>query len=272
MKKLLHLICTLIAISLPCYVQAFTYKSFAKDLFTTIHILTVNPNEHSILAVKADQKNKRETVLSMAKKNNAIAAVNGGFWQENGLPAGILKINNYWYGTASKARGALGWSQNGKFTLMDRVLSQKNANEVSVVPITIPSYTTKDQWKTMENIIGGAPLLVADGELISDYSQENTLTSFLTKKKARTAVGIKENGEWVFVVVDTRLYGFFGGITVKDLAKLMKDLGSFKALNLDGGSSSTMVINGFVVNNSYGYTREGKKYVQAVSDAIIIEP
>lgn len=275
MKHLIKLSSILTAIFFSFQLEAYTYKSLPKDFFTTLHILTVNPNENAIVAAKSDISCKRETVMAMAKKNNAIAAINGGFWRENGQPAGILKVKNKWYGTASRPRGAIGWSQEGKYTVMDRVLShRKNSedNELNVIPMSLPAYTAHDQWKNVENIIGGAPLLIANGEMISDYSQEQTINSFLTKKRARTAVGIKDSGEWVFVVVDTRFYGFFGGISVKDLTRLMNDLGCTKALNLDGGSSSTMVIEGQIVNNSYGYTREGKKYVQPVSDAILIMP
>lgn len=59
---------------------------------------------------------------------------------------------------------------------------------------------------------------------------------------------------------------------MKELAELMLSLGAVDALNLDGGSSSTMVVNGFVINASYGTIYENGKHVQKVSDAILIFP
>ena len=50
----------------------------------------------------------------------------------------------------------------------------------------------------------------------------------------------------------------------------MLDLGCIEALNLDGGGSSTMVIEGSVVNEPHGKILENGKYVGAVSDAILI--
>lgn len=54
----------------------------------------------------------------------------------------------------------------------------------------------------MDHIVGGTPILVSQGNLIEDFALEMTLHSFLVKCFPRTAVGIKENGDWVFVVVE----------------------------------------------------------------------
>jgi exopolysaccharide biosynthesis protein len=71
-------------------------------------------------------------------------------------------------------------------------------------------------------------------------------------------------------VVDCGFTGLFAGMTIKDLAYLMVNLGCTKALNLDGGGSSTMLIEGSVVNQPHGKILEDGKYVEAVSDAILI--
>lgn len=62
------------------------------------------------------------------------------------------------------------------------------------------------------------------------------------------------------------------GLTIPDLAKIMLDLGCVKALNLDGGGSSTMFLNGKVVNSTVGDADEGmgQKVVRPVSDAIVV--
>lgn len=251
---------------------AFSYEHLSDGKFLSIHVLTVDPKEHAIQPARA--LNRLEPVVHMAKRLGAVAAVNGGFWQENGKPAGILKINNIWYGTPYKPRGAIGWSLNGQKVLMDRVLTNYHFSNLpkntqfEVRPATDPSYTTVEQWKDMENIVGGSPLLLVKGELIEDYSSEKSPATFHTKH-ARTAVGIKKSGEWVFVVVDGRLHGFFGGMTTKELARLMLHLGCVEALNLDGGGSSTMVINDKIINQPHGLVSvEG----ESVSDAILIYP
>ena len=62
------------------------------------------------------------------------------------------------------------------------------------------------------------------------------------------------------------------GLTLPELANILLDLGCIKALNLDGGGSSTMFFDGQVVNSAVGDKDEGmgEKMLRAVSDAIVI--
>lgn len=262
---------------IPSNVFSFSYEHFSDGCFTSIHVLTVNPKEHAIMPVRATGKDiKRETVSTLAKRYQAVAAINGGFWKLNGNPAGILKIDHHWHGTPVKPRGAIGWSNNGETVIIDRVLTNHDLNNcpdeslIETYPVSDPHNTTSDQWKEVDHIVGGTPVLINKGSEIEDYSPEKTLETFLTKKHPRTAVGIKSNGEWVFVVVDGRFHGIYGGMTIRELADFMLDLGCIEALNLDGGGSSTMVIDGVVINEPCGSLQENGKQVEAVSDAILI--
>ena len=254
-----------------------SHESFSNGYFTSIHVLIVDPKEHAIIPVKASGDSiERETVITLSKRYGAVAAVNGGFWKINGSPAGILKINHHWYGTPVKRRGAIGWSLNGQKVLIDRMLTNfqlkdcPSGGKIEVIQPSIPTHTTPEEWKELEHIVGGTPVLVRNGNVMGDYSSEQTLESFLVNKNPRTAVGIKDTGEWVFVVVDGRYYGFLGGMTIKELAELMLELGCIEALNLDGGGSSTMVVEGMVINEPCGKIQEDGKQVEAVSDAILI--
>jgi exopolysaccharide biosynthesis protein len=265
--------------SIPSEIRGFSYEYISDGYFTSVHVLTVDPKEHVILPVKASgEEIARETVATLAKSYGASAAVNGGFWKANGNPAGILKINCLWYGTPIKPRGAIGWSLNGQRVLIDRILTNyhlkdcPDESEIEVIPMSTPPHTSPEEWRELEHIVGGTPVLVRNGNVIEDYSPEQTLESFLVKKHPRTAVGIRDNGEWVFVVVDGRFYGFLGGMTIKELAELMLNLGCIEALNLDGGGSSTMVVEGIVINDPCGELKEDGKQVEAVSDAILIFP
>lgn len=270
MKSLACSLFTFLALSTCC--NAYKYEHLTDGKYLSIHVLTVDPKEHAIQPARALKG--LEPVLHIAKRNGAVAAINGGFFQENGRPAGILKINNVWYGTPYKPRGAIGWTLNGQKVLMDRVLTNYHFNNLpkntqfEAFPATTPSSTTAEQWKAVENIVGGSPLLMVDGILINDYSPEKSPESFHAKHP-RTAVGIKRTGEWVFVVVDGHIHGFLGGMTTRELARLMLHLGCYQALNLDGGGSSTMVLNDKIINEPHGLVAvEG----EAVSDAILIYP
>lgn len=256
--------------------KGFCYETFSRGYFSSLHVLTVNPKFHVIVPCKALGKNSRESVATLAKRHQAIGAVNGGFWKLNGSPAGILKINHQWYGTPIKPRAAIGWSSNAEKVFIDRILTNFHLKEVQaenqLKVISPVSGAIAKEWNDLEHIVGGTPLLVKNSNIIKDFASEQTYRSFLYRKHSRTAIGIRENGDWVFVVVDQRCYGLLGGISMYELAKLMHSLGCVDALNLDGGGSSTMVVNEDVVNNPCGKIYENGKNVEAVSDAILIVP
>jgi exopolysaccharide biosynthesis protein len=258
---------------IPFEISGFSYEYMSNGYFTSVHTLTVDPKKDLIVPVRASgDEITRETVAVLANRYGASAAINGGFWKINGRPAGILKINSLWHGTPVKPRGAIGWSQNGQKVLIDRVLTNynlENCPDEAEIEI-IPTHTAAAEWKELEHIVGGTPVLVRNGNIIEDFSPEQTLESFLVNRHPRTAIGIKGNGEWVFAIVDGRFFGFIGGMTMKELAELMLDLGCVEALNLDGGGSSTMVIDGSVINDPCGTIQEEEKQVEAVSDAILI--
>jgi exopolysaccharide biosynthesis protein len=102
-----------------------------------------------------------------------------------------------------------------------------------------------DIWKPMDYIIGSTPLLLSDGQIVPRVLER--ISAFYKKKYARTAVGIRADGHWVFVVVDGNKKNT-AGFTLPELAHYMQTLGCIQALNLCGGKSSTMVVQGAVVN------------------------
>lgn len=88
-------------------------------------------------------------------------------------------------------------------------------------------------------------------------------SGFATGTAPRTAVGIKENGNVIFYTIDGRQTGYSTGITIKNLANRMQELGCVDAINLDGGGSTAIggVFPGFedfVVSNRPSDGRERK--------------
>ncbi len=133
-------------------------------------------------------------------------------------------------------------------------------------------FTPKEEWASLDYIVGGTPLLLYDHSKILDLETEQTIPTFLSYRHARTAIGILPNGHWLLVVVDRN--GIFQGMTIPELADLMEHLGCVHALNLDGGGSSTMVYEGELRNDPQGDEDEGlgSEKTRRVSDAILIIP
>ena len=64
----------------------------------------------------------------------------------------------------------------------------------------------------------------------------------------RTAIGQKKDGTVLFLVIDGRQPGYSIGATLRDVQDILFEKGCYIAANLDGGSSSTLYLNGKVVN------------------------
>lgn len=71
----------------------------------------------------------------------------------------------------------------------------------------------------------------------------------LQTRVPRTAIGVKEDGSLVFVVVDGRQKGLSDGLTIKELGQELLKLGVKDAVNLDGGASAEMIVKGQIVNS-----------------------
>lgn len=92
--------------------------------------------------------------------------------------------------------------------------------------------------------IGGSPILVRDGRRW--FANEDR--ELYRLRHPRTAVGWTAAGDLLLVTVDGRQPGYSVGMTMVETADLMIGLGATDALNLDGGGSTTFVVDGKVVN------------------------
>lgn len=114
---------------------------------------------------------------------------------------------------------------------------------------------------------GGLPQILCDGEDCVDESakRENVHEGFITTRHPRTAIGISEERDRIYLVTIDGRRPESTGMTLYEVAAFMKQIGSWNALNLDGGGSTTMVVGADVVNLTSDLTGE-----RAVSNAILI--
>ena len=107
-----------------------------------------------------------------------------------------------------------------------------------------PSLTGLQKWK-VKHAFGGGPVLVQDGQIkISNNEERKFAGKAIADKHPRTAIGYKKDGTMVILAVQGRMKGLAEGATLPQMAKILVDLGCVEAMNLDGGGSSCMLING----------------------------
>jgi exopolysaccharide biosynthesis protein len=94
-------------------------------------------------------------------------------------------------------------------------------------------------WRNAVEAIGCGPRLVAAGQIAYDPVAEGfSSEKILVNSGARTAIGVKTSPERMLLLVCCK------AATVREMASVMKELGAYDAMNLDGGASSGMWVSG----------------------------
>lgn len=112
-----------------------------------------------------------------------------------------------------------------------------------------PSFTdlhTIEQWNwwKMHTAIGGGPVLVQEGAVLITNREEQLYAFEKDDRHPRTAIGYTRNHRLIILVIQGRSPGIAEGATLEEEARILVELGCVEAMNLDGGGSSCMLING----------------------------
>jgi exopolysaccharide biosynthesis protein len=91
-------------------------------------------------------------------------------------------------------------------------------------------------------VVGAGPLLVQNGQVVLNAESEKFARAFAQQAAARSVIGSTAAGTLMLVAVHNRLDG--AGPTLREAAQIMLELGAVNALNLDGGSSTTLYLGG----------------------------
>jgi len=184
-----------------------------------------------------------------AADNNAILAVNGDYYGANST--GYVIRNGVVYRDTVRedsSNGDLAIYKDGSFKVVyeDQISAEQLVNDGVV------------------NLLAFGPALVENGEIAVDT---NTEVGQAMASNPRTAIGIIDENHYIIVVSDGRT-SESEGLSLYQLAEVMKSYGAKTAYNLDGGGSSTLYFNGQVINKP---TTGGNKISErAVSDIVYI--
>ncbi|MBO0914254.1 phosphodiester glycosidase family protein [Streptomyces laculatispora] len=115
-----------------------------------------------------------------------------------------------------------------------------------------------------DSIVSASPTLVSHGRTSIDAATEGVVDpkdlsfgyAWANVRQPRTMAGVDVKGRLILAVVDGRRTGGSEGFTLQEAASFMRSLGAVDALNLDGGGSTAMAVNGALVNNPSDATGE----------------
>ena len=184
-----------------------------------------------------------------AADNNAILAVNGDYYGANST--GYVIRNGVVYRDTvreNSSNGDLAIYKDGSFKIIYE--DQISADQL-----------VKDG---VVNLLAFGPALVENGEIAVGTNEE---VGQAMASNPRTAIGIIDENHYIIVVSDGRT-SESKGLSLYQMAEVMKSYGVKTAYNLDGGGSSTLYFNGQVINKP---TTGGNKISErAVSDIVYI--
>ena len=181
-----------------------------------------------------------ESILTVSKREKAIIAMNaGGFydpdWNSNGaLPHGTVISNGKVvsdYTDAKMGGGFMGFTNENKFILGN--MSKEEALKIGY-----------------RDAIEFGPYLIVNGK--RSFIKGNGGWGIAP----RSAIGQRQDGIVLFLVINGRLASSVGADMV-DLCDIMENYGAYNAANLDGGSSSELVINNEIINTPVAGGKNG---------------
>lgn len=152
---------------------------------------------------------------------------------------------------------AIGMDHKGK---MDIAYTYTDSNSLHVMHQDAPMHAFKDSsaklkkgdthfsdmsiWK-LNWANGGGPLLMRSGTIqISNNEERKFAGNAINDYHPRTAMGYTQDGRLIIMAIQGRAKGIAVGATLMDMAQFFQQLGCYEAINLDGGGSSCLLVNG----------------------------
>ncbi len=146
--------------------------------------------------------------------------------------------------TTKKLAYNVGWPENFKDSLNYVDLGDLIDKTKLILGHSGETSPTIFKWK-MQTAVGGGPVLLQNGEIKITNNEELKFTGkAIDDKHPRTAMGYTKDNKLIILVIEGRNPGIAEGATLTQQAQIFKDLGCWEALNLDGGGSSCMLVNG----------------------------
>lgn len=234
-----------VAKGIEWYQYHFTGEEKIFDAEEFVNVLVVDQKKAKRRFALTALEGKLRRTSQAALDSGAIVAINGSFYNTRPPYNSVcyLKINGE---VIFERSGKMGDRDGGAVLIDDR-------GRVSVEQ----GDPDDPQWvstRTEPSIIGSGPMMLQDGQRI-----DMGTGAFVTLRHPRTAIGTSGNKVYM-VTVDGRSKGNSLGVNLNELANILKWLGAENALNLDGGGSTTMYIEGQPENGIVNRPCDNQKF------------
>jgi len=222
--------------------------------------------------VISSDNDRRETPRQFAQRLNASVVINGGYFLMHKNPTehvGLIMHNSTIiskplqsmlkrekrYMTTRSAIGFddgimdIAWVAGRNDSLFEWEIPSQNFPDT---PIEMLDFSEASYWD-IESGLQAGPMIIHKGRKNITDVEEAFFWTKIPDIHPRSAAGYTKNGKQILLVVDGR-QADSRGVDLKELAIIMDDLGCEEAINLDGGGSSALVVNGRLLNKPAGLT------------------
>lgn len=197
-----------------------------------INAVVIDLNAPGVRISATAPEERGRTVSAFGSARGAAVAVNAAFY-------------NAGFGTHGVSVGeGRRWADTS-----DQVQSAQLASDGNRVEL-VPAERILEPEAWMSQVVSGHPIIVDEGRAIPSPEP------MMAVRHPRTAAGITRDGRTLILLVVDGRQSSSAGMTGPELAAVMLELGAWKALNLDGGGSSTMYLRGQGVVNRPSDGRE----------------
>jgi len=260
---------------LPAGIKIMTGRNDELPINAWVAIIDPTDPDVDLDVIVSEDLDRRETLTQFSENKKARVVVNGGYFLMDKNPTehvGLLYVNNRTVAPATRsilrnnkryytARGALGFLDDGGIDIAwvtSRNDSLFNFTEPlenrPEKPVDSFDFSIAETWE-VDDALHAGPVLMHEGKIRVTSDEEVFFGSTIPNIHPRTAAGYRNSGELVLLVVDGRQIDS-RGVDLQELAILMRDLGCVEAINLDGGGSSAMVVDGKLLNRPAGTTSQ----------------
>ena len=213
----------------------------------SINLIEIAPEAKRKIGIASDRSMKRTSIQAAA--HGAIAAVNGSFYDmKEGNSVCFYKID----------REVIDSTLDSEFERRVTGAIREKNGRLEIIEWSKP---IEQAYKGKRGtVLASGPMMLEDGKQ-SDWSMCNE--SFITTRHPRSAIYTKRDGTIVMLTVDGRSAGNADGMSIPELAYLIKVLGGEDALNLDGGGSTTLWLKGAPEDGVLNYPCDNKAFDHA---------
>lgn len=210
---------------------------------TTVYVADITVSDSSYLktalANNTYGRNIKETTSAIAQEQQAILAINGDYYS--------FRDTGYVLRNGTLYRDTPSIDKNGDFS----IIKEAETSAEKLVE------------EDVQQVLSFGPALVEDGEVTVSEDEE---VSQSMQSNPRTAIAQVGTNHYLVVVSEGRTDDS-QGLSLSELATVLKNHGAKTAYNLDGGGSTTLYFNGKVINQTVGGSGNSER---SVSDIVFI--